>query len=36
MVFFTDASCTTRPQVINSAFERENEIFQNMKAAAGG
>ena len=37
MVFFTDAQlATTHPQVINSAFEREVQIFTDMKAAAGG
>jgi hypothetical protein len=37
MIFFTDAQlATTHPQVINSAFDREVEIFLKMKAAAGG
>ena len=37
MIFFTDAQlATTHPQVINSAFDREVEIFLRMKAAAGG
>ena len=37
MIFFTDAQLATmQPQVINSAFDREVEIFQKMKAAAGG
>jgi len=37
MIFFTDAQLATMsPQVINSAFDREVQIFVNMKAAAGG
>jgi len=37
MIFFTDAQLATmHAQEINSALEREVEIFQKMKAAAGG
>jgi spermidine/putrescine transport system substrate-binding protein len=37
MVFLSDAELATmHPQVINSAFEREVQIFLKMKAAAGG
>jgi hypothetical protein len=37
MIFFTDAQLATMsPQVINSAFNREVEVFLKMKAAAGG
>ena len=37
MIFFTDAQLATMTaQEINSAFDREVEIFQKMKAAAGG
>ena len=37
MIFFTDAQLATMSaQDINSAFDREVEIFQKMKAAAGG
>jgi spermidine/putrescine transport system substrate-binding protein len=36
MVFFSpEQLATMQPQVINSAFEREVAIFQDMKAAAG-
>jgi hypothetical protein len=37
MIFFTDAQLATmHAQDINSAFDREVQIFVNMKAAAGG
>jgi spermidine/putrescine transport system substrate-binding protein len=37
MIFFTDDQLATmHAQEINSAFDREVEIFQKMKAAAGG
>jgi spermidine/putrescine transport system substrate-binding protein len=37
MIFFTDAQLATMSaQEINSAFDREVEIFQKIKAAAGG
>ena len=37
MIFFTDAQLATmHAQEMNSAFDREVEIFQKMKAAAGG